>query len=90
MVHWEPDLQIIFDRFAEATQLFGLTISLRKTEVLLQPAPDTTAPPPKVSTAGTEPKAVNQFRYLGSVISSDASLDKEIAGRINKASQSEL
>ena len=69
----------------EATQLFGLTISLGKTEVLYQPAPGTTAPPPK---AGTELEAVDHFRYMGSIIFSDASLHKEIAGRISKASKS--
>ena len=38
--------------------------------------------------AGTELKAVDRFMYLGSVISSDGSLEKEIAGRISKASES--
>ena len=35
----ESDLQIIVNKFAEASSLFGLTISLGKTEVLFQPAP---------------------------------------------------
>ena len=86
MAHSEPDLRTIIDRFVEVTQLFGLTIILDQTKVLYQPAPGTTAPPSKVSVAGIELKAVDHARYLGSVISSDASLDKEIAGR--KVSQS--
>ena len=35
----ESDLQIIASKFAEASSLFGLTVSLGKTEVLFQPAP---------------------------------------------------
>ncbi|TWW65546.1 hypothetical protein D4764_21G0004460 [Takifugu flavidus] len=88
MAHTEPDLQIIVDRFAEAARLFGLMISLSKTEVMHQPAPGTSAPPPNVSIEGTELKVVEQFKYLGSTISCDGSLDKEIAQRISKASQS--
>ena len=88
MAHTEPDLQIIVDRFAEAARLFGLTISLSKTEVMHQPAPGTSEPSPTVSIEGTELKVVEQFTYLGSTISCDGSLDKEIAQRISKASQS--
>ena len=50
----ESHLLTIVDRFADATQLFGLTISLGKAEVRYQPAPGTTAPPPKGSIEGTE------------------------------------
>ena len=87
IAHMEPDLQII-DRFTDAARLFGLTISLSKTEVMHQLAPGTSAPPPTVSIEGTELKVVEQFKYLGSTISCDGSLDKEIAQRISKASQS--
>lgn len=82
--HTESDLQTIVNRFTEASRLFGLTISLNKTKVLRQPAPGTRAPPPKVY---IELKTVDQFRYLGSIISSDGTIDKEIAARISKASQ---
>ena len=82
MAHPEPGLQTIVDRFAETTQFFCLTICLGKTEVLYEPVP---APPHKVYMAGTELKAVDHFRYMGNIIYSDASLDKEIAGRISKA-----
>ena len=84
----EPDLQTIVNRFAEAARLFGLTISLNKTEVLHQPAPGSPAIPPTICIDGTQLKVVDQFKYLGSTISSDGSLDKEITARISKASQS--
>ncbi|XP_029766781.1 uncharacterized protein LOC112117806 [Terrapene carolina triunguis] len=87
MGHTENDLQHIVNKFAEASQLFGLTISLGKTEVLHQPAPGSNASVPSISIDGTQLKVVENFKYLGSVISSDGSLDNEINARISKASQ---
>ena len=87
MAHRESDLQIIVNKFAEASCLFGLTISLGKTKVLFQPAPAAVAHRPTISIHGTQLKMVEDFKYLGSVISSDRSLDKEIRARICKASQ---
>lgn len=40
MVHSENDFQHIVDRFAKASKLFNLTISLEKTKVLHPPAPN--------------------------------------------------
>ena len=51
MAHTESDLQHIVTKFAEAAQLFGLTIGLGKTEVLHQPSPGTTVPSPTISEA---------------------------------------
>ncbi|KAL8570335.1 hypothetical protein ACOMHN_035753 [Nucella lapillus] len=83
----ESALQLIVNKFAEAFYLFGLTISLGKTEVLFQPSPLTTGRHPSISIEETELKTVEECKYLGSVISSDGSLDKEINARICKASQ---
>lgn len=87
MAHTEAALQLIVDKFAEASRLFGLTISLGKTEVLYQPTPLSTDSQPSISIEGTELKTVEDFKYLGSIISCDGSLDKEINARICKASQ---
>ncbi|XP_046561438.1 uncharacterized protein LOC124270483 [Haliotis rubra] len=87
MAHKESDLQLIVSKFAEASRLFGLTISLGKTEVLFQPSRASTAPAPAISIEGTQLKTVNDFRYLGTTISNGGSLDKEINARICKASQ---
>ena len=88
MAHRESDLQIIVNKFAETYRLFGLTISLGKTGFLFQQAPTTVTHRPTISTDGTQLKTVDDFKfYLGSVISSDGSLDKEIIDRICKVSQ---
>lgn len=86
IAHKESDLQLIINKFAESSRLFGLTFSLGNTEVLVQSAPDSTAPP-LVSIEGAELKSMEDFKYLGSVISSDGTLDKEINARFCKASQ---
>ena len=88
MADTEVDLQLIVSKFAEVSQLFGLTISLGKTEVLYQPSPASTVyDPPTILIWDTALKTVEHFKCLGSVISSDCSLDREISTRISKASQ---
>lgn len=87
VAHAESDLQMMLDRFSEASKLFGLTVSLGKTEVLHQPAPNTHPPAPSIVIDDTPLANVEHFKYLGSTISCDGSLDKEIASRIGKASQ---
>ena len=87
MAHRESDFQIIVNKFAEASRLFGLTIGRGETEVLFQSAPAAVEHRPTISIDGTQLKTVDDFKYLGSVISSDGSLDKEISARICKASQ---
>lgn len=84
IAHKESDLQLIINKSAESSRL---TFSLGNTEVLVQSAPDSTAPPPLVSIEGTELKSMEYFKYLDSVISSDGTLDKEINDTICKASQ---
>ena len=61
MAHKESDLQLIVDKFAEPSCLFGLTIGLGITEVLLQPAPGSTALSPLISIEGTTLKTVEEF-----------------------------
>ena len=87
MAHRESDLKVVVNKFAEASRLFGLTISLGKTDILFQSAPASVAHRPTISIGGTQVKAVDDSKYLGSVISSDGSLDKESGARICKASQ---
>ena len=78
-------LQTLCDCFAAAARRFGLTISIKKTEALYQPAPGNMYEPPAITIEGKLLKAVDNFKYLGSIISNDASFDAEITARIAKA-----
>jgi exonuclease III len=85
VAHTEAALQRATSCFAEACQLFGLEVNLKKTEVLHQPAPKEVYRPPSILIDRTELNVVHQFTYLGCVISSDAKIDKEIDNRLSKA-----
>ena len=67
----ERALQHLTSCFAEAAQLFGLEVGLKKTEVLHQPAPH-------ITISGTELKEVHHFTYLECTITSDAKIDREV------------
>ena len=86
MAHKPIDLQDMLNSFSNASKQFGLTISLGKTEVLFQRAPNSVAPQPAILIDDVELKVVDSFKYVGGMISIDGSLDKEIASRISKAS----
>lgn len=88
IAHTQEDIQHMTDCFAKATKRFGLTISLKKTEVLYQPAPGKAYKDPLVSIDGTTLNSVKSFCYLGSDISNTGSIDKELTQRIAKASSS--
>ena len=87
MVHKPVDLQAMLNSFSGASKQFGLLISLGKTEVLFQRAPNSVTPQPAIFIDDVELKVVDSFQYLGSMTSVDGSLDQEIASRISKASQ---
>lgn len=88
MAHTQEDAQHLFSRFCYAAVRFGLTVSLTKTEVMFQPANRSTAVQPVILAGETVLPVVEKFCYLGSTLSSDATLDNDISLRISKASQS--
>ena len=69
--HSERELQRLIDRLAAVCDLFGLTISVKKTEVTGQG----TNSPPEIKLGGESLKTVDKFVYLGSTITSTLSLD---------------
>ncbi|XP_063591300.1 uncharacterized protein LOC134768401 [Penaeus indicus] len=85
--HSEEDLQELADCFATAAKMFGLTISIKKTEVLRQLAPNTTRPPSNITMDGNALKNVESFKHLGSSINSATNLDDEVLCRISQASR---
>ena len=64
----EDDMQQNVDKFAKACTNFGLTISIKKTEVMHQPAPGKTYIEPSIAISGQCLKAVDKFTYLGSTL----------------------
>lgn len=86
--HSENALQELADSLAVAANKFGMTISLSKTEVMFQPAPNSVSPTPIIHINGTQLKTVDEFTYLGSCLSSSANLDSEISRRLAKANSS--
>ncbi|RVE73868.1 hypothetical protein OJAV_G00035550 [Oryzias javanicus] len=83
--HWGKSTSAISIQLCNAAKLFGLEVSLKKTEVLHQLAPREVYQPPHVYIGETELKAVQQFTYLGCTITSDARIDKELDNRLAKA-----
>ena len=80
--HTEAGLQDLINCFSDACNEFGLTISIKKTNVLGQ----NVSPAPSISIGDSSLDVVEEFTYLGSVISCSLNLDLELNGRIGKAS----
>ena len=88
-------MQRSMDKLSAACDAFGLTISIKKTEVLHQPAQKTNQgntnyaqEVPAITVNGQTLQTVKKFTYLGSTLTSDAQLDVEIQNRVAKASSS--
>ncbi|KAL1250633.1 hypothetical protein QQF64_018429 [Cirrhinus molitorella] len=79
--HTQEELQLLMSRFSKACKDFGLTISLKKTNVLSQ----YTATPPAITVDDYQLDVIHQFTYLGSTITDNLSLDAELDKRIGKA-----
>jgi len=85
--HSEDDLQSMVHLFSTACKDFGLTISLKKTQVLVQDTRrDAEVAKPNISIDNTILDVVKEFTYLGSTVSDNLSLDNETNKRIGKAS----
>ena len=83
----ESDMQHSMDQF-RACDNFGLTISIKKTEVMLQPSPGKEYTEPTILVHGEKLKVVDKFTYLGSTLSGSVFIVDEINCRIAKASAS--
>ena len=70
----EADMQRSVDKFSIACTNFGLTISIKKTEVLHQPAPGKPYVEPNITVNAQRLSAVNRFTYLGSTLSQNATI----------------
>ena len=84
----EQEMQQYMDKLSSACDNFSLTISTKKTEVMYQPAPGNQYLDPQILVNGQMLQAVESFTYLGSTLSHNATIDREITNRISKASSS--
>jgi len=85
LAHSEADAQQLFDRFYTAASRFGLIVSLKKTEVLLQQRNRSSNISPSITAGDIELPVVDKFCYLGSILRSDGKAE-DINSRIAKAS----
>ena len=86
VAHALSGMQELLDRFSAAAQRFGLTVSVKKTEVMHQSFPVSDRTTALATCGGAALNTVDRFCYLGSILSRDASLDSEIGARLAKAS----
>jgi len=82
----EEDLNIIIQTFYEVFADFGLEMALKKTVIMLQrPTSNPNLTDPVININNKTLQVVDKFKYLGSVLQNNATADKEIASRIQKA-----
>ncbi|CAH8656214.1 unnamed protein product [Dicrocoelium dendriticum] len=74
--------QSVLNRLAIKASIYGMTLSLMKCEVLVL---DWHPPAPVLTLQGTQLEQVDNFVYLGSCVTADDSIGKEISLRIAKA-----
>ena len=89
VAHSEEDLQKAVDAFQHAYSSLGLRLNVKKTQILYQPNPDKPKHSiwqPSISVDGELLDNVEHFSYLGSTLSSNANINKEIEKRLHAAS----
>ncbi|KAI0224567.1 hypothetical protein LSAT2_024422 [Lamellibrachia satsuma] len=79
--HLAESLQRLIDRFADACKKFGLTISIKRTNILGEDVRSTRS----ININEHTLEVVQDFTYLSSTITSNLSTDFEINKRIGKA-----
>ena len=85
VAHTIEDIQFIMDCFSNAAQRFGLTVHLKKSQVLYQPKPGSSYTPPVVKVYDILLTSVDKFSYLGSTLSQNIVVDNDISMRLSRA-----
>ena len=87
VAHSHQDAQEIITLFAQAARTFGLKINIKKTEVVYQPVPGSQDTGDPILLNGEDLAQVTKFRYLGSTVSNNNSLEIELELRTSNASR---
>jgi hypothetical protein len=74
-------------KLEQVTQAWSMCISVPKTKIMSLSRPRGTQPMRDISIRGDVVGIVDEFVYLGSMLSSDGSLDKEVNRRIASAAK---
>ena len=82
----EEKMQKGVDQVSDSCDSYDLTSSIKKTEVVYQPAPGKPYKEPIITVKGQRLQVVNKFTYLGSTLSRVVHIDDEDNARIAKAS----
>ena len=82
----EEKMQKGADQVSDSCHSYDLTISIKKTEVVYQPAPGKPYKEPANTMKGIRLQVVDKFTYLGSTLSRAVHIDDEVNARIAKAS----
>ena len=82
----EEKMQKGVDQVSDSWDSYDITISIKKTEVVYQPAPGKPYKEPTITVKGQRLQVVDKFTYLGSTLSRVVHIDDEVNARIAKAS----
>ena len=82
----EEKMQKGVDQVFDSCDSYDLTISIKKTEVVHQPAPGKPHKAPTITMKGQRLQVVDKFTYLGSTLSRVEHIDDEVNARIANAS----
>ena len=82
----EEKMQKGVDQVSDSCDSYDLTISIKKTEVVYQPAPGKPYKEGTITVKGQRLQVVDKFTYLGSTLSRVVHIDDEVNSRIAKAS----
>ena len=82
----EEKMQKGLDQVSDSCDSYDLTNSIKKTEVVYQPAPGKPYKKPTITVKGQRLQVVDKFTYLGSTLSKVVHIDDEVNARIAKAS----
>ena len=72
---------------SDSCDSYDLTISIKKTEVVYQPAPGKPYKEPTITVKGQRLQVVDQFTYFGSTLSRVVDIDDEVNARMPKLVQ---
>ena len=82
----EEKMQKGVDQVSDSFDNYDLTISIKKTETVYQPAPGKPYKGPTITVKGQRLQVVDKFTYFGSTLSRIVHIDDEVNARIAKAS----